>query len=213
MKFGLRLLAFLTFICVCLSFFVDDSPVKPPDIKAVKTSKEYERFLKIVNEPPNYKQVQAKPKGDYADFRWAVGFKESTNNYSKISKLGYVGYWQFGKSIRKDLNVEKSELLESRKLQKKAFLAVLKMNKYRLRYHIPKYKGKVINGIKVTESGLLAGAHLVGSTNVKRWLDSNGRIVKKDAFGTSVESYIKKFGNYHFKIIPKRKVNLKKLEL
>ena len=198
MKFGLRLLAVLTFICVCLSFFVEDPPVKPPEIKAVKTSKP---------------ETKAKPKGDYKDFRWAVGRRESGNNYSANNGIGYVGYWQFGKSIREDLNVKKSELLESRKLQKKAFLAVLKMNKYRLRYHIPKYKGKVINGIKVTESGLLAGAHLVGSTNVKRWLDSNGKIVKKDAFGTSVESYIKKFGNYHFKIIPKRKVNLEKLEL
>lgn len=198
MKFGLRLLAFLTFICVCLSFFVDDPPAKPPEKEAVKTSKP---------------ETKAEPKGDYKDFRWAVGRRESGNNYSANNGIGYVGYWQFGKSIREDLNVKKSELLESRKLQKKAFLAVLKMNKYRLRYHIPKYKGKVINGIKVTESGLLAGAHLVGSTNVKRWLDSNGRIVKKDAFGTSVESYIKKFGNYHFKIIPKRKVNLEKLEL
>ena len=69
-------------------------------------------------------------------------------------------------------------------------------NKKNLRKEIKKYKDVKIKGIVVTESGILASAHLVGSGKVKRWLKTNGKKTKKDALGTSIESYMKKFGGY-----------------
>ena len=59
-----------------------------------------------------------------------------------------------------------------------------------------KYIGKTINGITITASGLLAGAHLKGAGSVADYLKSNGKNIGKDAFGTSVETYIKRFAGY-----------------
>ena len=59
-----------------------------------------------------------------------------------------------------------------------------------------KYIGKTINGYKITPSGLLAAAHLKGAGSVIKYLKSNGINNEKDAFGTSVENYMKKFAEY-----------------
>ena len=59
-----------------------------------------------------------------------------------------------------------------------------------------KYVGKIINGYTITPSGLLAGAHLKGAGSVIKYLKSNGQIIEKDGFGTSVETYLKKFSGY-----------------
>ena len=59
-----------------------------------------------------------------------------------------------------------------------------------------KYTGRIIKGTKITQSGLLAGAHLKGAGAVIEYLKSDGTKFAKDAFGTSVESYIKQFSGY-----------------
>ena len=59
-----------------------------------------------------------------------------------------------------------------------------------------KYLGKKINGITITKSGLLAGAHLKGAGCVINYLKSEGKNNACDAFGTSVETYLKKFAGY-----------------
>ena len=59
-----------------------------------------------------------------------------------------------------------------------------------------KYLGKNINGITITKSGLLAGAHLKGAGCVINYLKSDGKNNACDAFGTSVETYLKKFAGY-----------------
>ena len=43
---------------------------------------------------------------------------------------------------------------------------------------------------------MLAGAHLKGAGAVSEYLKSNGKNNSKDAFGTSIESYMKNFANY-----------------
>lgn len=61
--------------------------------------------------------------------------------------------------------------------------------------------GRVINGVEITESGLLAAAHLAGAGSVKKYLRSNGTNGFKDGFGTSLRSYIKKFGGFDVSIV------------
>ena len=61
---------------------------------------------------------------------------------------------------------------------------------------IEKFSGKIISGVKVTESGILAAAHLGGAGSVKRFLNSNGAKKCKDNYGTSVKSYMREFGGY-----------------
>ena len=62
-------------------------------------------------------------------------------------------------------------------IQEKAFEANLSRNKWVLRRDIKRFVGKTIAGVKVTESGILAAAHLGGPGNVKKFLRSYGRIV------------------------------------
>ncbi len=82
-------------------------------------------------------------------------------------------------------------------MQEKAFIALCKVNKFILRKDIKRSVGKTINGIKITESGILAAAHLGGAGNVKKFLRSNGSQCFSDAYGTSLSSYLKKFSNYN----------------
>nr|MDJ0646725.1 hypothetical protein [Flavobacteriaceae bacterium] len=52
-----------------------------------------------------------------------------------------------------------------------------------------------------TESGILAAAHLAGAGNVKKYLRSNGAFQFSDAYGTTIEHYLKKFAGYDTSLI------------
>ena len=82
--------------------------------------------------------------------------------------------------------------------QDMAMKQLLKNNKAYLGDYVDKWVGKKKNGIKITLSGLLAGAHLLGPSNVKNFLD-NGTIAK-DGYGTPITEYIEKFGCYNVNI-------------
>ena len=146
------------------------------------------------------------------DFKKSIGFKESSNNYKAINRLGYLGKYQFGKSTLRDLGLHKisnDEFLNDNELQELAMQSLLQINKYRLRKFM-NYSGQKINGILVTESGILAAAHLVGSNSVKKWLRSDGKTNRADANGTTVETYMSLFSGYDMSSIkPIRKIKLK----
>ena len=111
--------------------------------------------------------------------------------------MGYLGKYQFGSETLRILGIRDTiSFLRSRKLQEKAFLANLSRNKWELRKEITKYSGKIINGIEITESGILASAHLGGPGSVKRFLKTNGRRKCKDSYGTSIKEYMKDFAGY-----------------
>jgi len=108
-----------------------------------------------------------------------------------------MGKYQFGMSALRSIGIKsKQDFLNNPRLQEKAFKALLSINKAQLEYEIEKYEGKVVNGVKITESGILAAAHLGGAGSVKSYLRSNGKSKFKDGFGTSMKSYFKKFGGY-----------------
>jgi hypothetical protein len=86
-------------------------------------------------------------------------------------------------------------------MQEKAFNALLAINKWELRHYIEKYNGKVIQGVTITESGLLAAAHLGGAGSVKKFLRSNGSRSIKDGYGTSIRSYMKRYAGYDTSLI------------
>lgn len=138
----------------------------------------------------------------FTGFKQALGFKESQNDYKKINKYGYLGKYQFGRSTLRLLGVtDTDEFLNNPLLQERTFLANAKRNKWVLRRDIKRYAGKTINGVKVTESGILAAAHLAGPGSVKRYLRSGGVEGFRDAFGTSIRSYLKKFSGYEVSFI------------
>ena len=133
----------------------------------------------------------------YVGFREAIGHRESQSKYKKINSLGYMGKYQFGIETLKSVGIyDKATFLNSPELQDKAFLALLAKNKWKLKKEIEKYEGKVINGLYITESGILAAAHLGGAGSVKKFFRYKGKRSLTDAYGTSIQSYIKMFGGY-----------------
>ena len=134
---------------------------------------------------------------DFIGFKEALAFKESQGRYAIVNKFGYLGKYQFGKNTLRRLKVyNTSKFLKNPELQEKAFVALCNINKWILRKDIHRFAGKRVNGIKITESGILAAAHLAGAGNVKKYLRSFGKFEFKDGFGTSINSYMKKFGGY-----------------
>ncbi|MCF6180985.1 peptidoglycan-binding protein LysM [Lutibacter sp.] len=138
----------------------------------------------------------------FTGFKEAVAFKESQGNYNTINTLGYLGKYQFGRTTLERFNIYNTRhFLKDPELQEDAFIALCSVNKWILRKDIRRSTGKTINHIKITESGILAAAHLAGAGNVKKYLRSNGNLDFKDAYGSTVQHYLKQFSGYDTSII------------
>lgn len=134
---------------------------------------------------------------DFLGFKEALAFKESQGDYFAVNTYGYLGKYQFGKNTLSLLGINSpKKFLKDPILQEKAFIANTERNKWILRRDIKRFAGRSINGLKITESGILAAAHLVGAGSVKKYLRSNGAQTFVDGYGTTIESYLKKFSNY-----------------
>ena len=134
---------------------------------------------------------------DHSTFLDAIGYRESGNRYNIVNKFGYMGKYQFGKSTLKGLGfkVTQDEFLNSPYIQEKAMQALLEHNRKKLKNQINKYCGQTINGVHITESGILAAAHLAGQGNVKRFFRKGYEF--KDGFGTTMTSYMVQFSGYN----------------
>jgi hypothetical protein len=136
-------------------------------------------------------------KNDFIGFKEALAFKESQGKYSVVNTLGYLGKYQFGATTLERFRIYNAQqFLNNPELQEQAFIAYCKVNKWILRKDIKRSVGKIINGVKITESGILAAAHLSGAGNVKKYLRSNGGFNLSDAYGASIKLYMKKFAGY-----------------
>ena len=143
---------------------------------------------------------------DFLGFKEALAFKESQGRYHVVNKYGYMGKYQFGKGTLALVGVhDTKKFLNSPSLQEKAFIANLSRNKWVLRKYISHYVGKKIKGILVTESGILAAAHLAGPKSVKDFLSSGGTKVFKDGFGTSIVEYMTKFRSFDVSDVPENR--------
>ncbi|WP_100615562.1 peptidoglycan-binding protein LysM [Confluentibacter citreus] len=133
----------------------------------------------------------------FVGFKEALAFKESRGDYSSVNTLGYLGKYQFGTETLKLIGIyNPAHFLSNPALQEKAFIANAERNKWILRRDIKNFVGKKINGVVITESGILAAAHLAGPGSVKHYLRSYGVQDHEDSYGTSVQYYIKKFSGY-----------------
>ena len=130
----------------------------------------------------------------------AIGFRESSNRYDIVNRWGYMGKYQFGRSTLKGLGftVTRKEFLSNPQLQEEAMMALLLHNKEKLQKYIDVFDGKTVNGMLITESGILAAAHLGGQGSVKRYF-KNGKVFK-DGYGTKITSYMEKFSGYDIQL-------------
>lgn len=142
----------------------------------------------------------------YIGFKEALAFKESQGNYFIINTLGYLGKYQFGIGTLQLMGVYSATgFLNDPVLQERAFHTNIARNKWILRKDIDRFVGKRIDGIIITESGMLAAAHLAGAGNVKKYLRSWGAFDVADSYGTSIAQYMKKFSGYDVShVSPKR---------
>ena len=126
----------------------------------------------------------------------AIGNYESGNRYKITNRFGYMGKYQFGRSTLKGLgyNVTRKEFLNSPVLQEQAMLDLLSHNKKILQKYIDYWEGRKIYGKVITESGILAAAHLAGPGNVKRFLRKGENF--KDGNGTKLTTYLTHFSGY-----------------
>lgn len=149
-----------------------------------------------------------------------LGERESGGRYNILNKYGYAGKYQMGEAALIDAGYYTKpggkynndwsgkfsgkdgvnsiqDFLNNPAAQENAQIIYKKKQwKYLKAVGADKYVGKIINGYTITPSGLLAGAHLKGAGSVIKYLKSNGQIIEKDGFGTSVETYMKKFADY-----------------
>ncbi len=139
---------------------------------------------------------------DFNGFKESLGFKESSGRYNRINKFGFMGKYQFNLNTLKMYKIKDSKnFIDSPKLQERVFLINVQRNKWILRKDIKWFVGTIINGTKISESGIIAAAHLAGPGNVKKYLRSNGKDDKKDAFGTSITKYMKYFQNFDLSMV------------
>jgi hypothetical protein len=137
---------------------------------------------------------------DHHSFLKKIGHYESSNDYSRVNRLGYMGKYQFHRKTLKLVGIKttKKEFLSSPTLQEEAMNRLLLENKKTLRHFIKKYDGKYKHGVYVTESGILAAAHLGGAGNVVNWFRKGEDF--RDANGTPITKYMTIFSGYNLEL-------------
>lgn len=137
-------------------------------------------------------------------FMKAVGHFESNNNHSIVSTRGFLGTYQFNKSTlrRVGIFVSPEEFLRSPSLQDIAMIRLMQSNRRLLGSIIARHSGTLFNGLYVTESGILAAAHLVGPGAVILAFSSDTLSLHsfKDGNGVSAADYMQQFGGYRIRL-------------
>lgn len=150
----------------------------------------------------------------YADYLRALAQRESSMNQYAVNQYGYAGLYQMGKAALQDAGYKNSSGAWTGKdgvTSQAAFLADAQaqtnaITTYHQKawntiqaYGLDKYVGQTVNGVQITPSGLLAGYHLLGIGNatnpgLQAYLQTGKN--PKDPNGTTIASYIAKFGGY-----------------
>ena len=184
----------------------------------IKDKNKIQAGMSLVIPPPQAKKTKNQKSID--DFYKDLGLRESRGNYKAKNRLGYLGKYQMGEQAlieagyyqkpSKDYNNDwtgtftgkdgvfsETDFLNNKIAQENAQTAYQKAQWKQLQANgSTKYIGQTINGIKITQSALLGGAHLGGSSRVYKFLSSNGQIDPKDRNGVTISQYMKKFQNY-----------------
>ena len=185
---------FVTYYWFITFFFFNNlySPVKIESRKSTVFINHTVAVKEIINNNILYLE------NDFNGFKEFLAFKESSGSFKSINKFGFMGKYQFNLNTLKIYKLKNArEFLKDPELQERIFLINCQRNKWILRKDINWFVGTVINGTEITESGILAAAHLSGPGNVKKYLRSAGKNNLRDAFGTSISKYMNTFKNYN----------------
>lgn len=163
-------------------------------------------------------------KGDLEDFLDALFQREAGGDSKVINYAGYVGKYQFGEAALIDLGYYRADgtqfndwkgkwtgkngvnslkdFLDTEATQDSAAREWVSLLCQRLHiYGLEMYIGRVMKGIPITASGIIAGAHLKGfgtdkRPGMKQFLRSKGKTDPRDGLGTRVSHYVALFAGY-----------------
>jgi SPP1 gp7 family putative phage head morphogenesis protein len=143
----------------------------------------------------------------------ALGFRESTNNYSAENGQ-YMGKYQMGYRALEDIGfvdssrnwtakaaeygvTSRETFLGNVRAQEAAMRMFMDVNwRYIRAYGLDEFIGQTMNGILITESGLLAMLHLIGIGHVRDALRNGDLSELADYFGTEGLEYLENFGGF-----------------
>lgn len=140
-----------------------------------------------------------------------LAYRESGNRSWIVNRYGYMGLYQMGRAALVDAGYMTSSGQWTGKngaTSQAAFLAsptiqTAAINDYNrvqwgyiTRMGLDRYVGQTIGGVQITESGLLAGAHLLGAGNLATFLRSDGATVPRDGNRVPITQYIAAFGGH-----------------
>ena len=171
-------------------------------------------LIKILKALIKILQAQ-KPQKGFKEFALALGERESNNNYTAINVYNYMGRWQFGMARLCDLGYTERKagtsgysnsafqwkegysqeyFLNTPYFQDQIFAEHCNSHIKNINARFSNYLGKVVNNIKITLSGLVAGAHLSGIGGVNNFLTK--AYDSSDVNGTKTSDYIREFSKY-----------------
>src|ERR671912_1608941 len=155
--------------------------------------------------------------GTYKKFILAIRTRESNGNYEFVSSQGEAGAYQFKEVALQGIGYYRpdgtdandwnngwtgkdgiwslSDWLGNPEVQDKA-VGESQSSLWHGPFNdlgIKQYIGQNINGVTITESGLLAGAHLMGAWALADYLASGGSAYYADPNGTTIEKYLRNF--------------------
>lgn len=157
----------------------------------------------------------------FAKFKQALRQRESTDDYQEINHLGYAGAYQFGELALIDLGYYTrdgtgandwnpanftgkdginsiQDFLNNPGVQDAAADAWFKLLwRYIRNRDLEFYNKQTLNGVELSITGMIGGAHLVGVGGLETFLDSGGTIVPSDGNGTPITEYLNLFRNYN----------------
>ena len=139
-----------------------------------------------------YERLLGIKKGkNFEAFAEALGQRESGGRYKIVNAYGYLGKYQFGLARLYDLGYterkegtkgyrnsafrwkkgySQSYFLNNPNFQERVFREHCKNLIIQIKRKFSKYLGKQINGVDITLSGCIAGAHLGGIGGVRKFL-------------------------------------------
>jgi hypothetical protein len=117
-----------------------------------------------------------------------------------VNPYGFMGKYQFSPRTVAYLgyDVTREQFLNNPELQDSVMVSYLRSNYSSLQHHIMVYGYTIHNGVYLTPSSILAGAHFAGARGMKRFLENN--VGTTDSNGMTITRYMEKFTDYELNL-------------
>jgi len=162
----------------------------------------------------------------FAAFLLSLSMVESGGDYQSVNTLDFLGAYQFGEAALTDLGFvrydgdaydndygggwtgkygvrSKQGFLRSKRAQDRAAEDWMRlMWSYIERDRTDRYAWQMVGQTRLTTSGMLAAAHLLGPGALKDYIESNGTLDLRDPYGTPLVQYINNFNGYDVPFAP-----------